>query len=250
MVGSIQNCAATMTVMNTIVGHQLVDFYTKVQERMEEDIPRDTAILKVIKEYILEARPVLFEGDGYSEDWKKEAARRGLPHLANTPEALQAYTTEKSISLFRETGVLTARELEAHYEVRVKNYILHMQIESRTMGEIAINHILPAALRYQTEIAENIENLQKVGIRDVFVQKELLNDLSENITQIYKKIHEMTQRRRQANQLSDIEEVARRYCYEIKPLMQEIRLYTDRLEYLVADPYWPMVKYREMMFMK
>src|SRR5699024_3043724 len=161
-----------------------------------------------------------------------------------------AYTTEKSISLFRETGVLTARELEAHYEVRVKNYILHMQIESRTMGEIAINHILPAALRYQTEIAENIENLQKVGIRDVFVQKELLNDLSENITQIYKKIHEMTQRRRQANQLSDIEEVARRYCYEIKPLMQEIRLYTDRLEYLVADPYWPMVKYREMMFMK
>lgn len=250
MVGSIQNCAATMTVMNTIVGYQLVDFYGKVQERMEEGAPRDTAILKVIKEYILEARPVLFEGDGYSEEWKEEAARRGLPHLPNTPEALQAYNTEKSISLFTETGVLTARELEAHYEVRVKNYILHMQIESRTLGEIAINHIMPAALRYQSEIAENIENLRKAGVEDVFVQKELLRDLSENIKQIYQKIHEMTRRRRAANTLSDIEQIARRYCDEIKPLMEEIRLYTDRLEYLVADPYWPMVKYRELMFMK
>jgi len=250
MVGSMQNCAATMTVMNTIVGHQLVDFYEKVQVKMGEDIPRDTAILKVIKEYILEAQPVLFEGDGYSEEWKEEAERRGLPNLPNTPEALQAYTSQKSISLFTRSGVLTERELVAHYEVRVKNYILQMQIESRTLGEIAINHVLPAALRYQTEVAENIEKLQKSGVDLVKVQKELIKDLAENISHIYEKVHMMTKLRRAANQLENIEEVARRYCYEIKPLMADIRLYVDRLEYLIPDPNWPMVKYREMMFMK
>lgn len=246
----MQNCAATMTVMNTIVGHQLVDFYEKVQVKMSENIPRDTAILKVIKEYILEAQPVLFEGDGYSDEWKKEAANRGLPNLPNTPEALEAYTYEKSIALFTRSGVLTERELTAHYEVRVKNYILQMQIESRTLGEIAINHILPAALRYQTEVAENIEKLQKAGIDQVGAQKELLKDLSENISNIYEKVHTMTRLRRAANRLEDIEEMARRYCYDVRPLMADIRLYVDRLEYLIPDPNWPMVKYREMMFMK
>ena len=250
LVGSSQNSAAAMTVMNTIVGHQLQDFYRKVSAFLEGGLTKETAILKVIKGYILEAQPILFEGDGYSEEWKKEAAARGLPNLANTPEALQAYISEKSAVLFSESEVLTKRELTAHYEVMVRTYILHLQIESRTLGELVINHILPAAIKYQNELIENVEKLTKIGIKQTQAQKELIENIAENVSKIYDRVHVMTEKRRVANELQDYEEIARRYCYTVKPLMEEIRLYTDRLEYLVADNYWPMAKYREMLFMK
>lgn len=250
MVGSIQNCAAPMTVMNTIVGHQLKDFLKKVSILMEKDIPRETAILKVLKQYIIESRPVLFEGDGYSEAWRVEAERRGLPNLAKTPEALRSYATEKAKNLFSETGVLSNRELEAHYEVMVESYILHIQIESRTLGELVINHILPAALQYQNEVLTNIEKLKNIGLESNKVQMELVNEISENINKIYDRVHEMTEVRRKANEMEDIEAQAKSYCYDVMPIMEDIRLFTDRLEYLVADPLWPMVKYRELMFMK
>jgi len=250
MVGSRQNCAAPMTVMNTIVGHQLVDFYAKVNEKLENNIPKETAILKVIKEYILESKPVLFEGDGYSEEWKEEAERRGLPNLAKTPEALHSYITDKSKALFSESGVLSVRELEAHYEVMVENYILHLQIESRTLGEMVINHILPASLKYQSDVLSNMEKLKTMGYEKPLPQTELVKDISENVSRIYDLVHEMTKVRREANELEDVEEKAKAYCYKVSPLMEDIRIHTDRLEYLVADTEWPMVKYRELMFMK
>lgn len=250
MVGSRQNCAAPMTIMNTIVGHQLEDFYAKVTEKLENDIPQEAAILQVIKQYILESQAVLFEGDGYSEEWKKEAERRGLPNLANTPEALHSFITAKARKLFNDTGVLTSRELVAHYEVMVENYILHLQIESRTLGEMMINHILPAAIRYQNDLLTNIEKMKSLGFEDYTVQSNLVNEISKNVRMIYEKVNEMTQTRRKSNELEDVEEKAKAYCYSVLPLMEEIRLYTDRLEYLVPDKDWPLVKYRELMFMK
>lgn len=250
MVGSRQNCAATMTIMNTIVGHQLVDFYAKVNALLDNDLPKETVMLKVIKEYIIESKAVLFEGDGYSEAWKKEAERRGLPNLAKTPEALHSYTTDKSKKLFAESGVLTNRELEAHYEVMVENYILQLQIESRTLGEIVINHILPAAIKYQSDVLSNMEKLKNMGFEVHKAQSELIEDISENVSKIYDLVHEMTNIRRVANELEVAEDIATEYCYKVAPMMEDIRVHTDRLEYLVADTDWPMVKYRELMFMK
>ena len=250
MVGSRQNCAAPMTIMNTIVGHQLNDFYAKVDAKLSEDIPKEAAILQVIKAYILESKAILFEGDGYSEEWRQEAERRGLPNLPKTPDALSAYITPKARELFTDSGVLSNRELDAHYEVMVENYILQLQIESRTLGELVINHILPVAINYQSEVLTNIEKLKNLGYTKFEPQSGLVEDISENISNIYEKVHEMTGVRREANELEDVEAKAKAYCYKVAPLMDDIRLHTDRLEYLVADKDWPMVKYRELMFMK
>ncbi len=250
MVGSRQNCSAPMTIMNTIVGHQLIDFYNKVESKLEEGATREAAILQVIKEYILESKAVLFEGDGYSEEWRLEAERRGLPNLAKTPEALNSYITPKARQLFSESGVLSNRELEAHYEVMVENYILQLQIESRTLGEMVINHILPAAIRYQNDVLDNVAKLKNLGFDGYNAQAEVISDISGYVNKIYERVHDMTKIRREANELEDGEEKAKAYCYKVAPLMDEIRLYTDRLEYLVADKDWPLVKYRELMFMK
>lgn len=250
MVGSRQNCAAPMTIMNTIVGRQLGDFYGKVQEELDNDVERQTAILKVIKQYIIESKPVLFEGDGYSKEWEIEAEKRGLPNLAKTPEALHSYITDKSKELFSESGVLSNRELEAHFEVMVENYILQLQIESRTLGEMVVNHILPAAIKYQSEVLENIDKLKNLGFAGYTAQTGLINDISENVSKIYDRVQEMTEERRSANEMEDVEEKAKAYCYKVMPIMDDIRLFTDRLEYLVSDTDWPMVKYRELMFMK
>ncbi|GAA5225368.1 glutamine synthetase III family protein [Membranihabitans marinus] len=252
MVGSTKNCASPMTVMNAIVGKQLEDFYSKVESLISDGMNKEAAILSVIRTYIIESEPVLFEGDGYSDEWKEDAEKRGLPNTPNTPDAIKAYVTEKSRALFKETNVLSEKELEAHYEVMVENYILNLQIESRTLGEMVINHVLPAAIKYQNELALNVKNLKELGLdKDKFEAPfTLLNDIAENIALIKKNVLLMTDERRKGNDYEEADEIAHAYCYKVKPLMEKIRVYVDRLEYLVSDEYWPIVKYRELMFIK
>lgn len=252
MVGSAQNCARPMTVMNTIVGHQLKLFYKEVQGLLEGGMDQDSAILSVIKRYITESKAILFEGDGYSEEWKQEAASRGLSNTPNTPDALKAYISEPVKQLFNESGVLTGRELEAHYEVMVESYILHLQIESRTLGEMCINSLLPAAIQYQNTVAENVLRLKELGLDkdDYRAQLDILRRISENINRIKENVEKMTKARRKANEHGHASDRAAAYCENVRPLMDDIRIYADRLEYLVDDRQWPLVKYRELMFLR
>ncbi|MCB0559443.1 MAG: glutamine synthetase III [Lewinellaceae bacterium] len=252
MVGSSMNCAAPMTVMNTIVGRQLVEFKAELDGMMKEGTGRDEAILAILKRYIKESKPICFEGDGYSDEWKEEAERRGLSNIPNTPDALGAYLAKDAVELFTSSGVFTEREMHAHYDVMCENYILKLQIESRTLGEMVVNHILPAAISYQNQLAENILQLKELGLPESAyeAQFDILKLISENISNIKLSVNQMTDARKKANGREDATAMARTYCYDVKPLMEDIRTYADRLEYLVDDREWPMIKYRELMFVR
>ena len=252
MVGSTMNCAAPMTIMNSIVGRQLEVFTKELHEEMSNGVARDEAILRVLKRYITESKPIRFEGDGYSDEWKEEAARRGLSNTPNTPDALKAYVSSDAVELFTTSGVFTEKELHAHYEVMCENYILKLQIESRTQGEMVINHILPAAIAYQSDLAGNALQLKELGLeKDTYkAQMDLIRLISDNINGIKDKVNQMTQERKYANEKGDASEMAMDYCTKVKPLMEEIRTYADRLEYLVDDREWPLIKYRELMFVR
>ncbi|MCB9275488.1 MAG: glutamine synthetase III [Lewinellaceae bacterium] len=252
MVGSSMNCAAPMTVMNTIVGRQLVEFKKELDGLMGQGTDRDSAILAILKRYITESAPVRFEGDGYSDAWKEEAARRGLGNLPNTPDALGAYLSDKAVALFTSSGVFTERELHAHYDVMCENYILKLQIESRTLGEMVVNHVLPAAITYQTTLTQNILQLKETGLPEsaYAAQLDIVKRISGNINRMKENVDAMTEARKTANEVGDATGKAKAYCYEVKPLMEAIRTFADRLEYLVDDREWPLVKYRELMFVR
>jgi glutamine synthetase len=252
MVGSSMNCAAPMTVMNTIVGRQLMDFKAELDGLMAQGEDRDAAILAILKRYIAESKSIRFEGDGYSEEWRQEAARRGLSNTPNTPDALGAYLRKDATELFTSSGVFTARELHAHYDVMCENYILKLQIESRTMGEMVINHILPAAINYQTQLTQNVLQLKELGLPEssYTAQLDVVKRISQHIGKIKEGVDAMTEARKKCNELEDATAKAKAYCYDVKPLMESIRTHADRLEYLVDDREWPLVKYRELMFLR
>jgi glutamine synthetase len=251
MVGSTMNCAAPMTVMNTIVGAQLKDFYDKVEKRTSKGVDTQLAILEQIRNYITESREILFEGDGYSEDWANEAQKRGLPNTPNTPDALPAYISEKSIDLFEGANVLSERELKAHFEVMVENYILKRQIESRTMGEMVYNHVIPAAIQYQKNVANNIRSLESCNFDEeqLALQYDILSRIQGQLSILKDGVNQMTETRRSAHQKPEIE-CAKIYANDLIPVMEKVRTAADRLEYLVDDASWPFAKYRELLFIR
>ncbi|WBM75037.1 glutamine synthetase III [Saprospira grandis] len=250
MVGSTANCAGPMTIMNSIMGQQLENFYADVEALKAAGQSQQSAILQVIKRYIVESKPIRFEGDNYSDEWKEEAKSRGLNNFMTTPEALTAYATDKAKALFTSTKVLSEEELAAHLEVRLESYALQLQIESRILAEMVVNQVIPAAIRYQNSLAQNALQLKQLGLEEssYAAQKELLAELSEGISALKTKAYAMKQLRVKAGQL-EAEEMAHTYCNEVKPLMEEIRAVSDQLEGLVDDQEWPFLKYREMMFM-
>ena len=252
MVGSTMNCAAPMTIMNTIVGAQLLDFKKELDGMITEGQNRDTAILTILRKYINESLPVLFEGDGYSDEWQVEAARRGLGNTPNTPDALQIYKSEKTKDLFLKTGIFSKVEQEAHYAVMFENYNLKLDIESKTMADLCQIFILPACYTYQTKVAQNIHALQKIGVPEsgYKAQYELLQDLTQHINLVSTKVNELEQEIVNAHHQPDFEAVAYAFCHKVKPLMAEIRTSVDHLEGKVEDNVWPLAKYREMMFIR
>lgn len=252
MVGSSKNCASPMTVMNAIVGTQLLEFKKAVDAEVGKGSELNSAILKQIKKYIAVSKNILFEGDGYSKDWEEEAKRRGLKNITDTPEALKEYSRPKAVKLFSDSGILTEREIDAHQEVMLENYSLTLQIESRTLGEMMYNQVLPAALKYQNEVAGNIQKLQSLGYakENLATQRDILERLNSCIQQISRDVNEMTEARRSANKISNPYDRARSYRDNVKPLLNNIRVCSDRLEYLIDDELWPLSKYRELMFVK
>jgi len=252
-VGSTANCANPMTVLNTIVAKQLKDFKAEVDTLIEKkDLKKDEAIFNVLREYIKSTRNILFEGNGYSTDWEKEAKKRGLSNNKTTPEALKARISEKAIALFEEMNVMSKIETEARYEIEVEEYTLRIQIESRVLGDIAGNHIVPTAVRYQNMLIENVKGLKEIFSEDFEAhakeQIKLIKGISTHIEAIHFKIDEMVNTRKKANNIKDAVKKSEMYCNKVKPFFEDIRYHCDKLELMVDDEIWPLTKYRELLF--
>jgi len=254
-VGSKANCANPMTVLNTIMARQLIDFKVEVDALIEkESLKKDEAIFNVLREYIKHSQNILFEGNGYGEAWEKEAKRRGLSNNKTTPEALKAKISEKAIKLFEDLGVMNRVESEARYEIEMEDYVMRIQIEGRVIGDIARNHVVPVAVRYQNILIKNVKGLKEIYGDDFkkFGQEQLnlIEDISEHIASINSNVTLMINERKIANKIGEIDKKADAYCNKVKPFFDDIRYHCDKLELLVDDELWPLTKYRELLFTK
>lgn len=254
-VGSTANCANPMTVLNAIVARQLIDFKVEVDALIiDKKMKKDDAIFNVLKEYIKDSKRIRFEGDGYGEAWEKEAKKRGLSNYKTTPEALKAKVSEKTIKLFEELGIMSRIEVEARYEIELEDYTKRIQIEGRILGDIARNHVIPTAIRYQNVLIENVQGLKTIYGDDfkklAGEQMQLIEQISEHIAKINKGITDMINARKKANKIENAEESAVAYCDDVKPYFEIIRYHCDKLELLVDDEIWPLTKYRELLFTK
>jgi glutamine synthetase len=252
-VGSNANCANAMISLNTILAETLKKFKKDVDSLIEKGEKKEIAIMHVIREYVVSSEKVLFEGDGYSDEWHHEAERRGLPNVRTTPLALDAMLTDKAKHLFEANGVYTHAELEARHEIELEKYIKRVQIEARIMGELATSHILPPAVKYQNTLIENIIGLKEIGLKDSSYanQKQILEKISEHIGKISALVAKMIEARKIANAMSDTRTKAIAYTSQVKePFFDEIRYSVDKLELLVDDSEWVLSKYRELLFLR
>jgi glutamine synthetase len=254
-VGSSQTCAPAMIALNLIVADQLKKFKREVDQLIEKKIRKDDAIFQVLKRYIIESKNIRFEGNNYSEEWITEASRRGLSNLKSTPEAVRSMISRKTVKLFADNQVLSKRELEARYEIRLEHYTKKIQIESRVLGDLSTNHIIPIAIRYQNTLVENVKGLKQVLDYQTYGklshnQMETITEISEHIDKIKTFVHDMIEARKVANKITDPEEKALTYCNTVFPFFERIRYHVDKLEMLVDDELWPLPKYRELLFVR
>lgn len=251
-VGSKANCGKPMMVLNTIVAKQLIDFKKEVDSLIESGMKKEDAIFRVLRAYVKSSKAIRFEGDGYSKAWEEEAARRGLSNHKTTPEALRENITDKAISLFEGMGVLSKVELIARYEIALEEYVKTVQIESRVLGDIARNHVVPTAVRYQNTLIENVRGLKEIfgdAYQEVASEQiELIRHISEHIKVIHSTVEAMIEARKRANHLATFVERADAYCNEVKPFFDEIRYHCDKLELMIDDELWTLTKYRELLF--
>lgn len=252
-VGSSANCASAMIVINTIVANQLKIFKKEVDARIAKGDGKDEAILKELQKLIKESKKIRFEGNGYGEEWVKEAAKRGLSNLKDTPRALQVWSDKKVAKLFDDLNVLTPRELAARQEIEFENYVYKVQIEARVIGEMVQNFIVPAAVNYQNRLIQNIQGLIDVlgareGKESAKGQIELVTQISEHLNRTTTLSDEMLQSRKKANKIENMEERAIAYCDTVKVYFDDIRYHVDKLELLIDDEEWRLPKFREMLF--
>ncbi len=254
-VGSMANCGNPLTVLNTIVAKQLKAFKVEVDTLVEgKSFKKDEAIFNVLREYIKASKDILFEGNGYGEAWEKEAKKRGLSNNKTTPEALKVRLHKSTIKLFEEMKVMSKVEVEARYEVEMEAYIKHIQIESRVLGDIARNHVVPTAVRYQNVLIENVKGLKEIFDKDYKTlgkeQMNLIRSISGHIDGINSNVTKMIEAHTVANTIADITEKAEAYSDNVKPFFEAIRAHCDALELLVDDELWPLTKYRELLFIR
>ena len=252
--GSSANCAAAMIAINAAMANQLNEFKVSVDRLMEEGCGKDEAIFRVLKETIIASEPIRFEGDGYSEQWKEEAARRGLTNICHVPEALMHYVDNQSKAVLIGEHIFNETELNSRLEVELEKYTMKVQIESRVLGDLAINHIVPTAVIYQNRLLENLRGLRETFTPEEYDilsadRKELIREISHRVTAIKKLVREMIEARKVANQLPYKE---RAFAYEetVRPFLDAIRDHIDHLEMEIDDEIWPLPKYRELLFTK
>ena len=251
-VGSKANCGKPMMVLNTIVAKQLNDFKKEVDSLIEGGMKKEDAIFRVLRAYVKSSKAIRFEGDGYSKAWEEEAARRGLSNHKTTPEALRENITDKAIALFEGMGVLSKVELIARYEIALEEYVKTVQIESRVLGAIARNHVVPTAVRAPNTRIETVRGLKEIfgdAYQEVASEQiELIRHISEHIKVIHSTVEAMIEARKRANHLATFVERADAYCNEVKPFFDEIRYHCDKLELMIDDELWTLTKYRELLF--
>ncbi|MGC6433834.1 MAG: glutamine synthetase III [Crocinitomicaceae bacterium] len=252
-VGSSANCASAMIVINTIMANQLQNFKKDVDARIAKGESKDEAILKELQKMIKESKKIRFEGNGYGEEWVKEAEKRGLSNLKDTPRALKVWGDKKVADLFDKQSVLTPRELHARQEIEFESYIHKIQIEARVMGDLVNSHIIPAVVDYQNKLVNNIQGLinvlgDKEGKDSASGQVDLLKRISIHLNKMKEANDSMLETRKKANKIDDIEKKAMVYCDDVKSYFDEIRYHADKLEILVDDEIWPLPKFREMLF--
>lgn len=251
-VGSSANCSSALVVLNTIVAHQLVLFKQEVDTLIKKGEKQEAAIVKVLRNYIKSSKKILFEGNGYGDEWVKEAAKRGLSNIKTTPQALDAYVSKTSKDLFIKNQIFNEKELEARHEIMLEDYIKKIQIESRVLGELAHSYIVPAALNYQKKLSDNAASLKTLGINKKVYQSQidLINEIGERVTVIINSVNAMIEERKKANNMSDTHKRAIAYCNKVKSYFDTIRYHSDKLELIVEDELWQLPKYREMLFVK
>ena len=254
-VGSKTNCAKPMTILNTIVAKQLIDFKIEVDVLIDKkNLKKDEAIFNVLREYIKSSKRIRFDGDGYSEEWEKEAKRRKLSNNKTTPQALQILTAKDSLELFKFMEVMSEVEVRARQEVELETYILNTQIEGRIFDELVYNHVIPAAVEYQNKLINNV-----IGLKEVYGaahkkltdgQLNIIELISEQVVEVKKKTDAMIEARKRANTIKDSNKKAFAYCDNVRPYFDEIRYHCDKLERHLENSIWPLTKYRELLFVK
>ena len=251
-VGSSANSSAPMTILNTIVADQLNTFKVDVDKLIKKGEKKDVAILTVLKRCIKESKNIRFEGNGYSDEWEKEAKSRGLSNIKTTPKALDADVSEKTMALFERTQIFNKREADARHEIRLESFYKKLQIEARVMGELVKSTIIPAAITYQSRLVENAKGLKDIGLnKETYqAQLEIIMDLSKHINAIKTNVDAMVEERKKANKIENLREHAIAYDEKVKAYFEPIRDHVDRLEQLIDDKLWPLPKFRELLFIK
>jgi len=251
-VGGSANPASPMTALNAAVAAQLKQFTKDVNALMEKGVKKDEAIFQVLREYIIASKPIRFEGDNYSDNWLKEAKKRGLTNITDVPEALEAYLSKKSKDLFFGLGIYSEKELEGRVEVLFEQYTKKIQIEARVLGDLTVNHVVPTAMKYQSSLLENLLKLKEL-YGDSFEElagnrADLIKEISEHVNYIKAKVNDMVEARKVANVIEDAKKKANAYSKSVAPFLDEIRYHIDKLELIVDDEIWPLPKFRELLF--
>lgn len=253
--GSSANCAASMIVINAAMAHQLNEFKTQIDKLVNGGMEQEEALYKVLKETIIASQNIRFEGDGYSEEWKAEAARRGLTNICHVPEAILKFNDEQSRAVLIGEKIFNENELFCRIEVELEKFTKKVQIESRVLGDLAINHIVPTAVIYQNRLLENLRGLKEIFSTEEYEEltedrKNLVREIQNRILAIKKAVHNMTEARKVANHLGSQVEKAFSYEEQVRPYLEEIRDHIDHLELEIDDEIWPLPKYRELLFTK
>lgn len=254
-VGSEANCASAMIALNTAVAEQLIEFKKEVDELIEKGEPKISAIIQVIRKYIKISKPIRFDGNGYSDEWKEEAARRGLDCETSCPVIFDQYLTENSVRMFESAGVMTRKELEARNEVKWETYTKKIQIEARVLGDLVMNHVVPVAIEYQSKLIDNVykmkqifptEEAEKLSAENMAI----IRKIAEHTSYIKEHVDTMVEARKVANKIVDERAKAIEYHDKIAPMLEQIRYHIDKLELIVDDQMWTLPKYRELLFIR
>ena len=254
-VGSSANCSGAMIVLNAALAYQLKQFKAEVDGIIEKGLSKDDAIFQTLKKYIIESKRVLFEGDNYSKEWMEEAAKRKLTSNPSVPESLNAYLTADAKNVLTSMGVLSEKEIESRVEVENEKFTKKVQIESRILADIAMNHIVPIGIKYMTSLIENVK-----GINEIYkgneceklssISKAMIIELSDHISNVERMVNEMVEERKKANVIEDTYKKALAYEKNIKPYLDNIKYHIDKLELMVDNEIWPLPKYRELLFIR
>ena len=253
--GSSANCAASMIAINAAMAHQLRDFKTKVDSLIDNGLSKDEAVFRELKRLIKESESIRFEGDGYSKKWQKEAEKRHLSNINNVPQAILKYESESSKDALLGENIFTAKELESRVDVEMEKYTKKIQIESRVLGDLTINHIVPTAVIYQSRLLDNLVKLKEVFDKAEYEKlsskrKDLVRDIALRIDALKDMVEQMTEERKKANNMTDIREKAMAYRENVDPFLDKIRDHIDHLEMEIDNEIWPLPKYRELLFAK